>query len=210
MNYSKLAFTDTIKKVQEKEGSRNTYKRMEQMVLPEGLSFREMSFIKERDSFYVASFGENGFPYIQHRGGPKGFLKLIDVKTLGFIDFTGNKQYITTGNVQTHEKVSLILVDYPNRTRLKIYAEAEVVSMEERPNLLEQLKLDNYKYRAERIFVFHIKAFDWNCPQHITPRYTIEDIGKMAKEREDYVENLEEKIKSLKQRLENCGPKDSK
>ncbi|PWL39317.1 pyridoxamine 5'-phosphate oxidase [Flagellimonas aquimarina] len=206
MNYAKLAFTDTIKEVQKKEGSRNAYERMEQMILPDGLSFREMSFIKERDSFYIASMGENGFPYIQHRGGPKGFLKFIDVKTLAFLDFTGNKQYITTGNVQTHKKVSLILMDYANRARLKIYAEAEVVSLNERPDLREKLELEDYKYKAERMFVFHIKAFDWNCPQHITPRYTIGEISEMAKEREDYIQNMEQEIRELKQRLENCGP----
>ncbi|MEK6155464.1 pyridoxamine 5'-phosphate oxidase family protein [Flavobacteriaceae bacterium 3-367] len=206
MNYSKLAFTDAIKEIQEKEGSRKGYEQMEQMILPDGLSYREMSFIKERDSFYVASYGENGFPYIQHRGGPKGFLKFIDTKTLGFLDFRGNKQYITTGNVKTHIKVSLFLMDYLNRTRLKIYAEAEVVSLTERPDLLEMLQLEGYKYKAERIFLFHVKAFDWNCPQHITPRYTVEDISKLAKEREDYIEHLKGEIKSLKQKLENCGP----
>lgn len=206
MNYSKLAFTDAIKEIQEKEGSRKAYEQMEQMILPDGLSYREMSFIKERDSFYVASYGENGFPYIQHRGGPKGFLKFIDTKTLGFLDFRGNKQYITTGNVKTHNKVSLILMDYLNRARLKIYAEAEVVSLAERPDLQEALQLEGYKYKAERIFLFHVAAFDWNCPQHITPRYTVEDISKLAKEREDYIEHLKGEIKSLKQKLENCGP----
>lgn len=206
MNYAKLAFTNTIKSIQEDEGSRNAYERMERMVLPDGLSFREMSFIKERDSFYVASFGDNGFPYIQHRGGPKGFLKFIDVKTLGFLDFTGNKQYITTGNVKTNKKVSLILMDYPNRARLKIYAEAEIVSLSEKPDLLENLELEDYKYKAERIFLFHIKAFDWNCPQHITPRYTLDDIAKMAKEQDDYIEKLELEIESLKEKLEHCGP----
>jgi len=206
MNYSKLAFTDIIKSHQEKEGSRKAYEKMEQMKLPDGLSYKEMSFIKERDSFYVASFGDNGYPYIQHRGGPKGFLKFIDPKTLAFLDFRGNRQYITTGNVQTHNKVSLILVDYPNRARLKIYAEAEVKSLDEQSDLWENLKLRGYKHKAERIIVFHIKAFDWNCPQHITPRYTLEDMEMMAKERDNYIEDLKLEIKSLKQQLENCGP----
>lgn len=206
MNYAKLAFSDPIKALQEEKGSRQSYERMEQFTFPDGLSYRELSFIKERDSFYVASFGENGFPYIQHRGGPKGFLKVIDLKTLAFLDFRGNKQYITTGNVQTHNKISLILVDYPNRTRLKIYAEAEVVSLSEVPELSEKLKLEDYKYTAERIFLFHIKAFDWNCPQHITPRYTLEDISKMAEEKDNYIENLKTEIKALQKKLEGCGP----
>ncbi len=206
MNYAKLAFSDPIKALQKGQGSRQGYERMEQFTFPDGLSHRELSFIKERDSFYVASFGENGFPYIQHRGGPKGFLKVIDLKTLAFLDFRGNKQYITTGNVQTHNKVSLILVDYPNRARLKIYAEAEVVSLSEQPELVEKLELEDYKYKAERIFLFHIKAFDWNCPQHITPRYTVEDISKMAEEKNNYIENLKAKIKALQEKLEGCGP----
>ncbi|MGX1931294.1 pyridoxamine 5'-phosphate oxidase family protein [Flagellimonas sp. 2504JD4-2] len=202
MNYSRLAFTDTIKEIQKEEGSRHAYERMERQELPDGLSFREMSFIQERDSFYMASFGENGFPYIQHRGGPKGFLKMIDVKTLAFLDFTGNKQYISTGNVKTHKNVSLILMDYANRARLKIYAEAEIVSLDKNKALVEELKLD-YDYKAERIFLFHIKAFDWNCPQHITPRFTYEDISKMNKEREDYIRSLEGQVESLNQKLKD-------
>lgn len=207
MNYAKLAFTEPIKTIQQEQGSRDAYERMENIQLPEGLSFREMSFIQQRDSFYVSSFGENGFPYIQHRGGPKGFLKVIDSQTLAFLDFRGNKQYISTGNVQTHNKVSLILVDYPNRARLKIYAEAELVSLEEQPKLREMLELENYRYEAERIFVFKVKAFDWNCPQHITPRYTVEEIAKMAEDKNNYIESLKEEIKTLKEKLEGCGPK---
>ena len=207
MNYAKLAFTDPIKSIQQEEGSREAYERMERMKLPEGLTFREMSFIQQRDSFYVASYGENGFPYIQHRGGPKGFLKVIDSETLPFLDFRGNKQYITTGNVQTHNKVSLILVDYPNRARLKLYAEAEVVSLDEKSELREMLELENYRYHPERIFVFKVKAFDWNCPQHITPRFTVEEIAKMAEEKDNYIESLKDEIKVLKEKLEGCGPK---
>ncbi len=179
MNYAKLAFTDAIKSLQSENGSRKGYEKMEQFVLPDGLSYRELEFIQARDSFYVASLGENGYPYIQHRGGPKGFLKVLDPKTLGFLDFRGNKQYITTGNVKTHNKVSLILMDYVNRQRLKIYADAEVVSAKERSDLWEQLQLEGYQYKAERLFVFHIKAYDWNCPQHITPRYTESEIQEM-------------------------------
>ena len=207
MNYAKLAFTDPIKAIQKDEGSREAYERMEKMQLPEGLTFREMSFIQQRDSFYVASYGENGFPYIQHRGGPKGFLKVIDSQTLAFLDFRGNKQYISTGNVKTHNKVSLIMVDYPNRARLKLYAEAEVLALDERTELREMLELENYRYHPERIFVFKVKAFDWNCPQHITPRYTVEDISKMAEEKDNYIQNLKEEIESLKEKLAGCGPK---
>lgn len=176
MNYPKLAFSDAIKKLQVLNGSRSSYERMEKFSSKEGLTPNEINLIEGRDSFYMASFGENGFPYIQHRGGPKGFLKVLDPQTLAFLDFTGNKQYISVGNVQTNNKASLILVDYPRKARLKIYAETEILSLEGNPELLEKLELENYKYRPERIIVFNIKAFDWNCPQHITPRYTAEEI----------------------------------
>lgn len=176
MNYPKLAFTDAIKNLQTQNGSRNSYERMERFSSKEGLTPNEIGMIETRDSFYVASFGENGFPYIQHRGGPKGFLKVLNPQTLAFLDFSGNKQYISVGNVQTNNKVSLILVDYPRKARLKIYAEAAVHSLQDNQELMEKLKLEDYKYRPERIIVFQVKAFDWNCPQHITPRYTAEEI----------------------------------
>jgi predicted pyridoxine 5'-phosphate oxidase superfamily flavin-nucleotide-binding protein len=179
MNYANLAFTDAIKKMQEENGSRSNYERMEKYTSKEGLTSNEIGMIAGQNSFYLASFGENGFPYIQHRGGPKGFLKVLDNKTLAFLDFSGNMQYISVGNMETNNKVSLILVDYPRKARLKIYAEAEVLSLDENPKLMKNLTLGNYKYRPERIMVFHIKAFDWNCPQHITPRYTVEEVEQI-------------------------------
>ena len=179
MNYAKLAFTEAIKKLQSEKGSRSNYERMERYTSTEGLTPNEISLIEGQNHFYMASFGENGFPYIQHRGGPKGFLKALDAQTLAFLDFKGNMQYISVGNVQTNNKVSLILVDYPRKARLKIYAEAEVLPLSENQALVEKLKLEGYKYRPERILVFHIKAFDWNCPQHITPRYTVEEVEQV-------------------------------
>ncbi|MFT4568258.1 MAG: putative pyridoxine 5'-phosphate oxidase superfamily flavin-nucleotide-binding protein [Saprospiraceae bacterium] len=176
MNYAKLAFTDAVKNLQNQNGSRKGYDRMEKYSSTVGLTLNEIGLIEGRDSFYMASIGANGFPYIQHRGGPKGFLKVLDPQTLAFIDFSGNKQYISVGNVKTNNKVSLILVDYPRKSRLKLYAEVEVLALEENPEMVEKLKLDGYQYNPERIMVFHVKAFDWNCPQHITPRYTEEEI----------------------------------
>lgn len=201
MNYPELAFTSTIKDLQEQYGSRSGYERMERYVSTEGLTLREIQLIAERDSFYVASFGENDYPYIQHRGGPKGFLKVIDGQTLGFLDFSGNKQYITVGNVKTNNKVSLILVDYPRRSRLKIYAEAEIKTMEEDPDLVKKLELSNYKYKPERIILYHIEAFDWNCPQHITPRYAEEDIQNVIDSERNYIVELEKENKELKEQL---------
>jgi len=201
MNYSKLAFSDAIKKLQEMHGSREAYEHMEARRSVDGLSPKEIRFIQERDSFYVASVGENGFPYIQHRGGPKGFLKVLNEKTLGFLDFSGNKQYITLGNLQNSDKVGLILMDYPRRGRMKIFASTEVVELGERPDLEQQLELPDYKYKAERIILYHIEAFDWNCPQHITPRFTVEEIQHAFSEQSAYLEKLEKEVEKLKKEL---------
>ncbi len=194
MNYAKLAFSETIKKIQEEKGSRSSYERMEVISDKEGLGSREIQMIQERDSFYLASQGENGFPYIQHRGGPKGFLKVLDPSRLAFLDFSGNMQFITVGNMDKNNKVSLILVDYPNRTRLKIFAEARIVSMDDQPELAKELDLGDYQHRAERIILLQIKAFDWNCPQHITPRYTLDGISEMIASRDEYIKTLEKEL----------------
>jgi uncharacterized protein len=175
-NFASLAFTDAVKALQEKNGSRSSYARMEQQSYVGGLTENEIDFISQRDSFYMASIGENGFPYIQHRGGPKGFVKVLDEKRIGFIDFKGNMQYISVGNIETNKNVSLIMVDYPARARLKIYAKAGIVELKDNPELYDVLDLSDYKFRPERMMMLHIEAYDWNCPQHITPRFTVEEI----------------------------------
>ena len=201
-NFAEIAFTDAVKKLQEKHGSRSSYDRMEKFSVVDGLTEGEMSFIQNRDSFYLASIGVKEFPYIQHRGGPKGFLKVLDSKRLGFIDFTGNKQYVSVGNMATNNNVSLIMIDYPTRTRLKIFAKAEVVALKVNPELYDLLDLKDYKFRPERMMVFHIEAYDWNCPQHITPRYTVEEIQQTFLPQQQYIKKLEEEIKVLKSKLE--------
>jgi len=200
-NYGELAFTDAVKVLQEKNGSRRGYDRMEKFGVVDGLTDNEINFIEDRDSFYMASIGGNEFPYIQHRGGPKGFLKVLDSKQLGFIDFTGNKQYISTGNIATNKNVSLIMLDYPSKARLKIYAKAEVVELIDEPELYESLDLNDYKFRPERMIVFHIEAYDWNCPQHITTRYTIDEINQAFLPQQEYKTKLEEEIKELKEKI---------
>ncbi|MEO7988789.1 MAG: pyridoxamine 5'-phosphate oxidase family protein [Chryseolinea sp.] len=197
-NFASLAFTPEVKFLQEKYGSRVGYERMEKRMVVNGLSENEMDFIGDRDSFYIASIGENSFPYIQHRGGPKGFVKVLDVHTLAFIDFSGNKQYISVGNLVTHKNVSIIMVDYASRSRLKIYAKAEVVELKDRPDLLKVLTLEDYTYKPERMMVLTIEAYDWNCPQHITPRYTTEEIEEALMPQREYIRKLEEEIKVLK------------
>jgi len=194
-NYASLAFTDQVKALQEKYGSRTSYERMEKRQVTDGLSENEINFIRERDSFYMATIGENGFPYIQHRGGPKGFLKVINQNTIGFIDFSGNKQYISVGNLATHKNVSLILMDYSAQARLKIYARAEVVALNAKPEWANLFIVENYAAKPERILLLHIEAYDWNCPQHITPRYTSEEVEEALEPQRAYIRQLEEELK---------------
>jgi len=200
-NFAALAFTDAIKKLQKKHGSRDSYERMEKFKVVDGLTQSEMLFIVNRDSFYLASIGENKFPYLQHRGGPKGFLKVLDSKRLGFIDFTGNKQYVSVGNVATNNNVSLIMIDYPTRTRLKIYAKAEVVELKDDQKLFDTLNLEDYKFKPERMIVFNIEAYDWNCPQHIVQRFTALEIQEAFIPQQEYITALEEEIKELKEQI---------
>ena len=134
-NFSEIAFTEAVKRLQEQHGSRKSYERMEKFNVIDGLTENEISFIMNRNSFYLATIGIKEFPYIQHRGGPKGFLKVLDSKRIGFIDFVGNKQYVSVGNMVTNNNVSLIMVDYPTRMRLKIFAKADVVELKDNPDL---------------------------------------------------------------------------
>lgn len=197
-NFAEIAFTDAVKKLQEKHGSRGSYERMEKFSVVDGLTSNESTFIKNRDSFYLASIGVKKFPYVQHRGGSKGFLKVLDSKRIGFIDFIGNKQYVSVGNMATNNNVSLIMVDYPSRTRLKIFAKAEVVELKDNTELYELLNLDDYKFRPERMIVFNIEAYDWNCPQHIIPRYTVKEIEQAFLPQQKYIAKLEAEIREIK------------
>lgn len=132
----------------------------------------EKAFIESRDSFYMASVSETDWPYVQHRGGPQGFLKVLDDRTLAFADYRGNRQYISTGNFAANDRASLILMDYPSRSRLKIYAHVEKLGPDEDPGLTERVTEGDYRGKLERIFKLHLASFDWNCQQHITPRFT--------------------------------------
>lgn len=200
-NFASLAFTGAVKKMQEKMGSRKSYARMEKDSYVDGLTENEIDFISHQSSFYMASIGENKFPYIQHRGGPKGFVKVLDAKRIGFIDFKGNMQYISVGNIATNNNVALIMVDYPTRTRLKILAKAEIVELKDDKSLYDSLDPGEYKFRPERMMVLHIEAYDWNCPQHITPRYTVEDIETAIAPQRELIAKLEAELKTLKLKL---------
>jgi len=174
-NFTKMAFNQSVKKVQEQFGSRNHYSQVENSPDRFELTSSEESFIHSRDSFYVSSVGENGWPYMQHRGGPKGFLKVIDNTTLAMADFSGNGQYISTGNFSANNKAMLFLMDYPTKSRLKIWVETQIVDINENQKLKEILVNEEYKAKVQRLLLFKIKAYDWNCNQHITQRFTLEE-----------------------------------
>ena len=178
-NFTYYAFTPTVRDLQAEHGSRAGYARMEKIQRSE-LGWQERLFLGERDSFYMATVGETGWPYVQHRGGPPGFVRVIDDTTIAFADFRGNKQYISTGNVIDTERVAMIFVDYPNRRRLKVWAKAKIVDPRDDPALALAVALDDYDADIERIFRLDVVGFDWNCPQHISQRYTLAEIEALT------------------------------
>jgi len=198
-NFGSLVFTPLVKALQEKYGSRRQYARLEaghpsrDLMGPD-----ESEFIGERDSFYMATVGSTGWPYIQHRGGPKGFLKIIDDHTIAFADFRGNKQFISTGNIGTDNRVALIMIDYPRQARLKILGRAEIFEGEAAREWIERLREPGYKAVIERVYVIRVEAFDWNCQQHITPRFTAEQIQEALAPFERRMEELEKENKKLR------------
>ncbi len=177
--FAEIAFTKSVREVQRELGSRKGYLSMEAGEDSNHLlGERERDFINARDSFYMASVSETGWPYVQHRGGPAGFMKVLNERTIGFADFRGNRQYVSVGNLRKDDRVSLFFMDYPNRTRLKLLGRVRLVTAEESA-LLAELKVDDYRGRVERGFLIDVEAFDWNCPQHITPRYTQPQVDEL-------------------------------
>ena len=162
----------------------------------------ERGFIGERDSFYIASVSETGWPYVQHRGGPRGFLKVVDDKTLAFADYRGNRQYISTGNWAANDRACLFLMDYPRRARLKIYAHVEKLGPDEDAALTALVTDGEYKAKIERIFRLRLASFDWNCPQHITPRFTEEEVGSAIAPLRERLAQLEAENAQLRSRLQ--------
>lgn len=177
--YAKTFFTQSVKACQARYGSRRIYQRMAQgNESNRVLRDVEIEFIAQRNSFYLASVGETGWPYVQHRGGPAGFVKVVDNNTLGYADFSGNRQYISAGNIQVENRVSLLFMDYPNQQRLKIAGRSQLVDNSEW-DMLEKIEPVDYDARIERIYLIHVEAFDWNCPRHITPRYTEQELKEI-------------------------------
>jgi uncharacterized protein len=202
MSFGKIAFTPLVKKLQERYGSRQQYERMEKSgASTNRFTLFESDFLAQRDSFYWATIGATGWPYVQHRGGPKGFLKVIDDHTLALADFRGNKQFISTGNLLTDNRVAMIMVDYPRQARLKILGRVEIFEGEKAADWIERVRMPGYKAVIERVFVIHVEAYDWNCPQHITPRYTAEEIQEGVQAIEKRVQVLEQENEALRKEL---------
>ena len=164
----------------------------------------EAGFIADRDSFYMATVSETGWPYIQHRGGPPGFLKLVDNRTLAFADYRGNRQYISTGNLAADDRVCLFLMDYARRARLKIYAHVETIALGAEPDLTRLVTVPGYKAKLERIFKLRLNTFDWNCSQHITRRFTEREAYEGVRPLRDRLTQLEAENAELRARL--VGP----
>lgn len=197
--FAELAFTNTVKEIQQSQGSRKAYARMEGGEDSHyQLGQLEAEFIAQRDSFYMASVSETGWPYLQHRGGPAGFMRVIDEYTLGFADFRGNRQYVSTGNFQKNDRVSLFFMDYPNQRRLKLLGRVSLVGAQE-TDLLSRLTMAEYRARVERGFVIKVEAFDWNCPQHITPRYTQSVVDAQVASLLAEIDDLKQRIHSIKE-----------
>lgn len=180
-HFADIAFTPTVQRVQEQMGSRGAYARMEGVpeAVNRSLTGSEAAFIGASDSFYMATVGETGWPYIQHRGGPAGFVRVLDDRTIGFADFRGNRQYVSVGNLVTDDRVSLFFMDYANRTRLKLFGRARAVDLADSATIA-RLEVPGYRARAERGILITVEGFDWNCPQHITERFTMEEVRTMT------------------------------
>ena len=175
-----IATTPSVLAAQSENGSAGLYDKVGTHRRSDRFGDAEAAFIADRDSFYMASVSESGWPYVQHRGGPPGFLKLLDETTLAFPDFRGNRQYISLGNVTANDRVAIILMEYTRRRRLKLYARIEARDLTADPELASRLVLNDYRGVPERAFLLHLEAFDWNCPQHITPRFTEAEIAKAS------------------------------
>jgi len=178
--FATISFTDSVKAAQTRYDSRENNQHFELSDDPRNeLGVVESEFIQARDSLYMATISENGWPYVQHRGGPVGFIRVLNTRTIGFADFRGNRQYISVGNLNANARVSLILMDYPNRRRLKLWGIARLIHETDETELVARLVLPDYRARVERGIIIQVEATEWNCPQHITPRYSEAEVDKV-------------------------------
>ncbi len=197
--FGEIAFTPSVKAMQASMGSRAAYARTEAGTPSrDAIGDDEREFLEARDSFYMATVGEGGWPYIQHRGGPKGIVRVLGPHTIGFADFRGNRQYVSVGNLVTDDRVALIFVDYPNKARLKVLARARVITAADDAETLGKLVPPNYRATIERGVVMEVEGFDWNCPQHIVPRYTEDEIAEATRPLRDRLAALEAENAALR------------
>jgi predicted pyridoxine 5'-phosphate oxidase superfamily flavin-nucleotide-binding protein len=197
--FSTLTFTDSVKDVQREMGSRPANEKLTERGSPnDTFTSHEKDFISRRDGFYLATVGESGWPYIQFRGGPSGFLHIVDDHTLAFADVTGNRQYISTGNLRANPRVALFLMDYPHQARLKVLGTTETLPWSEAPDWKNQLPLPD-RGRPERVVLIHLAAFDWNCPQHIPQRWTIDELKQTPLF--ERIQMLETEVKKLRAQI---------
>jgi predicted pyridoxine 5'-phosphate oxidase superfamily flavin-nucleotide-binding protein len=192
--FHELAFTDSVMKAQKKYygASQTAHSEAERDALTED----ETLFIQSRDSFYLATISETNWPYIQHRGGKPGFLRVTSPNTLAFADYKGNRQMLSTGNLSANDRVCLFLMDYPMQTRLKIIGQARVEDAREHAELVNQITAPDVQRLVERIFFIDVVAFDWNCPKHITPRFTVKEIEEAVLPLKQRIAELEARLKA--------------
>jgi uncharacterized protein len=190
-HFGDIAFTPSVQHHQRRRGSRATYQQLTEGSPPAGLGTQEATFLAERDSFYLASVGDGGWPYVQHRGGPAGFLHIVDATHLAWVERTGNRQFVTAGNLDHDDRVALIAVDYPNRTRIKVLGHARW-DPDPGPDIRAALGVTG---RLEGVVTMEVAAFDWNCPKYITPRYTIEQVRELTSELTARIAALEAQVR---------------
>ncbi|WP_308921170.1 pyridoxamine 5'-phosphate oxidase family protein [Janthinobacterium sp. J1-1] len=196
-----IAITPSVRAAQAGMGADHTWQDFKGHREFDQFTGNEAAFIGERDSFYMATVSETGWPYVQHRGGPAGFLKLIDAQTLAFADYRGNRQYISTGNLAANDRACLFLMDYTRRARLKIYVHVEILAPEDDPALTALVTDEAYGAKIERIYRLRLQAFDWNCPQHITPRFTEQQVSRAVEPLRARLAELEAEQRELRARL---------
>ena len=190
-----IASTPAVRAAHEANGSGEYWANFHGDRASDRFTPAEAAFVAERDSLYMATVSESGWPYVQHRGGPPGFIRVLDERTLAIPDFRGNRQYISTGNLATDDRAALILMDYPHRRRLKLYAHVEA------KDLADELALPGYRAKVERGLIIHLAAFDWNCPQHIVPRFSEAELEPALQPFRARLEALEEENKALRAKL---------
>lgn len=205
-HYAGIAFTEGVQQVQERHGSRGFYGAKAARALadpsgPDALGPHERAYLAERDELYLASVSESGWPYVQHRGGPPGFLRVLDDHTIGWADFKGNLQYVSVGNLSHDDRVSLIVLDHAAQQRLKIFGRARVVDVADDPALVEQLTHADHDAVVERAVVVTVEAFDWNCRQHITPRYSAAELEPVLAPTRQRLAAAEAEVVALRREL---------